>query len=111
MCGGAFSCQTENTWLGTARARLGYSFGRFMPYVTGGAAFGDIKTTINGARQRERHQGRLDGAAAALKPSSAVRGPPRSNICYVDLGSGATILGSDTKFESDIVRAGLNYRF
>src|SRR5688500_4887311 len=35
-------CETQNTWLGTARARLGYAAGRFMPYVTGGAAFGEI---------------------------------------------------------------------
>jgi hypothetical protein len=28
-----------------------------------------------------------------------------------DLGRGGTIAGADAKFETDIVRAGLNYRF
>ena len=40
------SCETHNSWLATARGRLGYAFGRFMPYVTGGAAFGDVKATV-----------------------------------------------------------------
>ena len=35
-------CSTENTWLGTARGRVGYAFDRWMPYITGGAAFGDV---------------------------------------------------------------------
>ena len=35
----------SNNWLGTARGRVGYAMDRFMPYVTGGAAFGDIKTS------------------------------------------------------------------
>src|SRR4051812_37148612 len=41
LCGGV-ACQTKNTWFGTARGRVGYSFDRFLPYVTAGAAFGGI---------------------------------------------------------------------
>lgn len=36
-------------WVGTARARLGYSLGNFMPYVTGGLAFGGLSGIINKA--------------------------------------------------------------
>ena len=43
-CGG-ISCETRNSWLSTVRGRIGYTFDRFMPFVTGGAAFGDIKAT------------------------------------------------------------------
>ena len=46
-CAGT-TCETRNDWLGTARGRLGYAFGRFLPYVTGGAAFGNVKTNIAG---------------------------------------------------------------
>src|SRR5262249_20402438 len=42
-------CSTKNTWLGTARGRVGYAFDRIMPYVTGGAAFGDVEATHPGA--------------------------------------------------------------
>ena len=42
---GALNCQTKNNWLGTVRGRVGYALDRFLPYVTGGVAFGDIKPT------------------------------------------------------------------
>src|ERR1700686_1431174 len=45
---GVTTCETRNHWLSTARGRLGYAVDRFMPYVTGGAAFGDIKTSVAG---------------------------------------------------------------
>lgn len=45
---GPLGCQTSNTWLATVRGRLGYAADRFMPYVTGGAAFGNIKASISG---------------------------------------------------------------
>ncbi len=38
-------CSTSNTWLATARGRLGYAADRWMPYITGGAAFGDIRAS------------------------------------------------------------------
>ena len=52
-------CETRNNWLGTTRGRVGYAFGRLMPYVTGGAAFGDVKS-LDRARQRNRNPRRLD---------------------------------------------------
>jgi outer membrane immunogenic protein len=33
-------------WFATVRGRLGYSFGALMPYVTGGLAITQVKTTI-----------------------------------------------------------------
>ena len=48
-CGGGVTvCETRNDWLGTFRGRVGYAFDRFLPYVTGGLAVGDIKTSIAG---------------------------------------------------------------
>jgi len=32
-------------WLGTTRARFGYSLGNFMPYVTGGLAYGNLSAS------------------------------------------------------------------
>src|ERR1051326_3794646 len=40
-CGGATPhCEAEPKYLGTARLRLGYAMGRWLPYVTGGVATG-----------------------------------------------------------------------
>ena len=38
-------CSSENTWLGTARGRVGYAFDRWLVYGTGGAAIADLKDT------------------------------------------------------------------
>ncbi|MDO8579278.1 MAG: outer membrane beta-barrel protein [bacterium] len=38
---------TQLNWLNTNRLRLGYSLGRFLPYVTGGGAYGSVKTTAD----------------------------------------------------------------
>ena len=41
-------CKTSDHWLSTVRGRLGYAADRFMPFVTGGAAFGDIRASTPG---------------------------------------------------------------
>src|ERR1700722_9739543 len=43
-----FGCKTSDHWLSTVRGRLGYAADRFMPFISGGAAFGDIKTSTPG---------------------------------------------------------------
>jgi outer membrane immunogenic protein len=40
--------RTGVDWLGTARLRLGYDMGKFMPYLTGGLAYGGITTNALG---------------------------------------------------------------
>jgi len=114
LCAG-ISCETRNSWLSTARGRIGYAFDRVMPYITGGAAFGDIKATPAGlgSTTTTRTGWTLGGGA-----EFAISGPWTAKIEYlhVDLGDGscdATNCGIPTSvdFKSDIVRAGLNYRF
>jgi hypothetical protein len=42
--------RTGLDWLGTARVRLGYSIGNFLPYITGGLAYGQLSSsTLNAA--------------------------------------------------------------
>jgi len=108
-CGG-LSCEVKNNWLGTVRGRLGYAAGRFMPYVTGGGAFGDIKTSVSGiGSATETKAGWTVGGGV----EAALSGPWSAKLeyLYVDLGRGGTIAGADAKFQTNIVRAGLNYRF
>ena len=84
-------CKTSDTWLSTVRGRLGYAADRFMPFVTGGAAFGDIRASTPGFPQAAPTipAGR---SAAALKPRSPAIGRPRSSISMSI--SAASIAGS-----------------
>jgi len=103
-------CETRNNWLSTVRGRLGYSFDRFMPYITGGLAVGDIETNVAGiGGGRDTKAGWTVGGGI----EAALNGPWSAKLeyLYVDLGRGGTVLGSDAEFKSHILRAGLNYRF
>ena len=104
------ACRVENNWLGTVRGRLGYNAGRWMPYVTGGLAVGDIDASIAGAgSSHETKAGWTVGAGI----EAAIAGPWTAKVeyLYVDLGNGGSIGGQRPDLTTNIVRAGLNYRF
>lgn len=107
---GLTSCETKNRWLGTVRGRIGYAFDRFMPYVTGGLAVGDIRHDIDlvGSSTETKAGWTLGGGI-----EGAIAGPWTAKLeyLYVDFGHGASVAGADTSFHANIVRAGLNYRF
>jgi outer membrane immunogenic protein len=114
ICSGG-SCETRNSWLATARGRIGYAFYRVMPYVTGGAAFGDIKATPAGlGTTTTTKTGWTLGGGAEF----AIAGPWTAKVeyLYVDLGKGSCDnsicwIATDVSFKTNVVRAGLNYRF
>jgi opacity protein-like surface antigen len=39
--------RTGLDWIGTVRARIGYDLGRFLPYITGGLAYGELSQSTN----------------------------------------------------------------
>ncbi len=113
---GAFNCRTRNNYFGTARGRIGYAFDRFLPYVTGGLAYGDIQantTTFPGASATRA--GWTVGAGAEF----AITGPLTAKVeyLYADLGrfdcsTACTVTPPQrVDLRTSIVRAGLNYRF
>jgi len=91
-----FTCATSDSWLATARARLGIAANAWLIYVTGGAAFGDVQMGVTGpvtfAGQTVTQSGWTAGGglntdlrqAGALKPSTctliSVRQAARSRI-------------------------------
>ena len=110
-------CTTSNNWLGTTRVRLGYAVDRWMPFVSGGAAYGDIKATTPGfAGTSDTTIGWTVGGGVEF--ALAGNWTAKGEYLYVDLGdvncSPAQCGGagnSKVDFTSHIVRAGLNYRF
>jgi outer membrane immunogenic protein len=112
-CGAGTICTVDNNWLGTVRGRLGWAAGQFMPYVTGGLAFGDIDVRRTGfGRNDSTEFGWTLGAGV----EAALWGPVSAKIeyLYVDLGDGPSVPGpggGSADFQTSIIRAGLNYRF
>ena len=112
-----FGCKTSDHWLSTVRGRLGYAADRFMPYVTGGAAFGDIRAATPGFPSFTKNNAgwTLGGGIEA-----AIAGPWTAKVeyLYVDLGSvncglncAAGMPVDNVTFRANILRAGVNYRF
>jgi outer membrane immunogenic protein len=109
-------CETRLTWLATGRGRIGYAWDRWLPFITGGAAYGDIKMTPppNGTSESK---GKL-GWTAGVGVEYAFLGnwSAKFEYLYVDLGTttcGAASCGSDidVKFKTNLARLGVNYRF
>lgn len=115
LCAGGTGCDTHNTWLGTARARVGYAWHRFLPYVTGGGAFGNVKMSPNtGGAESDTRFGWAAGAGLEYADKDAWS--VKLEYLYTDLGTAtcsASTCGVDTdvSYKANIVRAGLNYRF
>jgi outer membrane immunogenic protein len=110
------SCETSNSWLGTARGRIGYAFDRFLPYFTGGAAFGAVKGSVLGFGSfSETKVGWTLGGG--LEYAFADNWTTKLEYLYVDLGSAhcnAACSGGDpfdVTFKTGIVRGGVNYKF
>jgi outer membrane immunogenic protein len=108
-------CTTSDSWLSTLRARLGYAAGRFMPYVTGGGAFGNINAATPGL---------VGGGAtnvgwtvgAGLEFAIAGHWSAKAEYLYVDLGkfncgAGCGAPSDNVSFTTSLVRGGINYRF
>jgi len=115
-CAGG-NCTTKNDWLGTARARIGYAgWNNWLPYLTAGAAFGDVKAENPAAASVSKTQlGWTAGAGVeyAFRSNWSVK----VEYLYADLGKfdcGTTcsaVVPDNVTFKTNIVRAGINYRF
>jgi len=99
------SCEVRNHWLSTVRGRWGYAFDRFMPYVTGGVAFGEVATSVVGFTSTATTK---TGWTVGAGVEGSISGPWTAKVeyLYVDLGG-----SSNSDFRAHVGRVGLNYRF
>jgi outer membrane immunogenic protein len=117
VCGadGGGACSTEQSWLGTTRARLGYAFGNFLPYVTGGVAYGNIKAMQATGTSTDNKAGWTAGAG--VEYGITKNWSAKAEYLHIDLGT-ATFMGAASRTNTltvpiteDLVRAGLNYHW
>jgi outer membrane immunogenic protein len=109
-------CETRNDWLATFRGRLGYAADRFLPYVTGGLAVGDIKATTPGFPGIDSTRA---GWTVGGGVEFAIAGPWTAKLeyLYVDLGNAncgvscGTFTPDNVDLKANVVRGGINYKF
>jgi outer membrane immunogenic protein len=120
------ACQTRSDWLGTARVRVGYAFDQLLVYVTGGGAFGNVQTRLNGLGEQNTVEFGWT-AGAGLEYAISNMWTARLEYLYVDLANASCsnagpcrfILGTppnapvnaSVKFTESLVRLGINYKF
>jgi len=115
---GPYSAGSSVDYFGTIRARVGYAFDRFLPYLTGGAAYGrtstDASVGVAAVSRANTSWGWTIGGGGeyALTNNWTVK----TEYLYVDLGSanniatiGPVSLDNETRFHS--IKAGVNYKF
>jgi outer membrane immunogenic protein len=112
----AFNCRTANNWMATARGRLGYAFDRWLPYFTGGVAFGNIKATVTPGFPGVDQTNIGYTLGGGLEYAMWDRWSVKAEYLWVDLGNvacnarcGAAI--DKVNFSANVIRAGVNYRF
>ena len=113
----ATGCKTSNGWLATVRGRIGYAYDRFLPYITGGLAVGDIKASHAGfAGGHDTNAGWTVGGG--LEFVIAGSWTAKAEYLYVDLGKFNCGLGcgnglnpDNVSFSTHLVRGGVNFRF
>ncbi len=127
----------EVKWFGTLRARAGYAFGRFMPYITGGLIWSDNKHSLGcdqsvapggsngcggGANEFDTSSSDIEFgwvAGIGAEYAFADNWTFKAEYLYADIGSGKVSLVDpsypniqrDFDGHMNLVRAGINYKF
>ncbi|GAB1580615.1 outer membrane protein [Phyllobacterium phragmitis] len=112
-----FTGESKLRWEGAVRARAGYAVDRFLPYIAGGVAFGEVEhnANINGVSildDKKTQTGWTLGAGVdyAATDNLIVRFEYR----YTDLGDEDYDLGGNdynVDFKSHDIRLGVAYKF
>jgi len=107
-------CKTGDSWLSTARGRIGYAADRFMPYITGGGAFGNINASSPFGSASATNAGWTVGAG--LEFAFYGNWSAKAEYLYVSLGKfncgiACGVAPDNVSFNTNLVRAGINYHF
>ncbi|WP_420960282.1 outer membrane protein [Brucella sp. IR073] len=118
------SVQTKLGWLGSVRGRVGYAVDRFLPYIAGGVAFGEVKHSIEaaiGIDTPERYSADFKKTQVGWTAGAGVDYAATDNIFlrleyrYTDLGDKNYRISDESSFKTDFkmheVRVGIAYKF
>lgn len=116
-------CRTDVKWMSTVRGRVGYSFGQFMTFVTGGWAMADITAirpydvsiTSNYQSTSKTRSGYALGAGVEYALTKNISA--KVDYLYADFGKKVHYYGytgaldHPLAYNTHVVRLGLNYKF
>lgn len=110
-------------WTSLVTGRVGYAFDRYLAYVKGGAAFGNINLEARDPASGERASTSFNRTGwtlgAGLEVALDQNWSARLEYAYIDFGSkNQTLLDDDAsadptsvRYRSQQVKLGVNYRF
>ena len=122
--GATISYTDKLDWFGTVRARVGWAFDRWLPYVTGGWAYGHgeisgttvtTTPTTTAFSASQNYSGWTVGGG--LEWAFMNNWSAKVEYLYIDFGDGPTVAVSPSlnivggRMTDNIVRAGVNYKF
>lgn len=100
-------------YFGTVRARAGVAFDNFLPYVTGGFAYGGLAAEAPGfARRHEVHTGWTLGAGVEFAATDQIS--VKAEYLYIDLENRNYFTGAQTinaGLHAHTARIGVNFSF
>ncbi|WP_269580654.1 outer membrane protein [Roseibium sp. Sym1] len=109
---GGINVESKSDWNSNIRARVGYSFDRYLVYGAGGLALADLELSGNGDSDSKTALGWTAGAGgeAAITDNLSAR----LEYVYQDFGSQDFNLngtGVSSEFNNSQIRMGLGYKF
>ena len=106
---------TSSDYAATARLRLGYALGRFLPYITAGGAGADAKISATDGSLSESDFQLGWTAGAGLEYAVNKHWSVRAEYLHVDLGShtwfAQQLWRTSSTLTSETLRFGINYKF
>lgn len=111
------SCSVRNRWLATGRGRLGWAINNWMPYITGGMAFGEVRiSALPTGSQSTTHGGWTAGGGVEVALNR--NWSAKAEYLYVQLDNfdcdapTCFALGPvSAPFREHLIRGGINYAF
>jgi outer membrane immunogenic protein len=113
VCAGpSGGCNTKMKYMATARARVGYAFDRYLPYLTGGAAYANFENS-DFASETKSKLGWVAGLG--LEYSFVSTWLAKIEYLYAAFGTmncaTCTAPEQDINYKQHLIRLGVNYGF
>ncbi|WP_422377646.1 outer membrane protein [Roseibium sp.] len=109
---GGLNVKSKSDWNSNIRARVGYSFDRYLVYGAGGLALADLEVSAAGDKDSKTALGWTVGAGGEAAITNNISA--RLEYVYQDFGSQDFNLngtGVSSEFNNSQVRLGLGYKF